>query len=124
MRFRYALCLIAFASPPAFAGNCNAVFGDYKLEQGDVESTSVVGGNNAQIVLSSEASKKLQELAEQNTQPVLIQIGTYQRQLVLKDLLGLDSSAPKLLENATLTIPGQSISDGLILQQQLRLCID
>lgn len=121
MRLSYVACLVLLIAQPAFA--CNVTIGDYTLKQGDIKSTSVVRSTNAQAVLSSDASRKLQEMAKTTTTPVLVKVGSYQAHHPLQNILGLDAAAPKLLENAAITIPGKNTSDGLVMQQVLKTCL-
>ncbi len=122
MRPIYVACLSMLVSGPVMAATCQVTIGDYQFEQGDIESTSVVKGTHAQAVLSSDASKKLQVMAS-NEAPVLVRIGSNTNYLPVKEILGLDAAAPKLLENATITIPGKNTSDGLVMQQVLKTCL-
>lgn len=122
MRPIYAACLVTLLCGPAMASTCQVTIGDFQFETGDIESTSVVGGTNAQAVLSSEASKKLEAMAASDT-PVLVRIGSNISNLTVKQILGVDAAAPKLLENATITLPGKNTSDGLVMQQVLKTCL-
>lgn len=105
---------ILAAMLPGLALACNVTIGDVKLEQGDVESTSVVKGMHAEAVLTGDGEDKLEALAEKNeATPVNVQVGTYHNTLSLKDALDGD----------TLTLPGKSTSEGLVLQQELKRCL-
>lgn len=110
------IAAMALLASPSFALACGVTIGDVTLEQGDVESTSVVKGTNAEAVLTSDGEDKIEDMydAMKDGDTVAVKVGSYTATIETKKVL---------VDDDTIQIPGKNTSDGLVLQQEFKRCI-
>lgn len=116
--FLATACLIA---SPSIVLACNVTIGDYKLEDGSIESSSVVDASNAQAVFSDDAGKKVAEMAKVNDDPVVVHVGSKQVTVPLKTLLS--EKGPVFFKDTVITIPGENNTEALVIQQEFKRCL-
>jgi hypothetical protein len=114
IRVLFVAALISAWCAPAMAA-CRVAVGELQLQDGDIESTSVVKGSDAQAVVNNDTEDALHAMADKlNNEPVMIRVGSHQDSLPL---------ANNVLDEDRLTILGKNTSEALILQQELKRCL-